>query len=309
MYAGEVDLETRGQLASGLDEWTILSGADPAAAVAAYKLIKQWLDLRPDEADPPRVRVMFLGCDGRTARAAAAKIQRTVSQFLDMPLAIAGVQQQMQPVRRRQVDAFDLTEDRLARLLAGEGEGEEPSVSGAQPDAGDRLSEDELAALYMEDDEAPEAEEAPRPQPEVVIPPRHEAPARPASGLLCGHVPGLTAIAPRHPRHGAVELAVDGEGRLHLLAHDRGELENRALSALVEVQAWASEHAALLTLACPRITDAGSSCMHLFVADPRKYQGLMRTAGRGTPDLHLLLPVNVGSTTHWTHVPLTANGE
>ncbi len=313
IYPGEADEPIMRRLAGRLNEWTVLTGADPAAIVAAYRLIKQWMDARPGASYAPMVRLMFLGCDGQTARSAARKIERATGEFLDVPLGMAGVQQQMQPVRRRRTEPIELTDRALEQLLRGERSSADDRAAAASPDEA-RISDEELAALSMADppttddptrDSEPDEPDIPTDlglaAHDVARPPRDAQP------VLSDSVPELTGLAARHPHHAAVELACDNAGRLHLLAH-AGEGDGRAeLSQLVEVRAWAFEHAALLALACPQLHTAPTPArMHLFVSDVQAHQGLLRCTGSDhAPALHLLLPVTVGTKTTWSHVPLT----
>ncbi|MBI1369093.1 MAG: hypothetical protein GC162_10620 [Planctomycetes bacterium] len=106
----------------GLRSWTILTGADDAAIVAAYRMIKSLLSdaERGKNEVLPHLRVMFMGCDDPTARAAAFRLNRAVGELLDAPVEIAGVRKRMAPVRRRRVGRFAIADESRLWLDLGE---------------------------------------------------------------------------------------------------------------------------------------------------------------------------------------------
>ena len=67
----------------GADRLTILSGADQAARVAAYTLIKSLVQAAEECAGPmPSLAMAVLGCDEHTARNVVEGLNRTASSFL-----------------------------------------------------------------------------------------------------------------------------------------------------------------------------------------------------------------------------------
>ncbi len=92
---------------------------------------------------------------------------------------------------------------------------------------------------------------------------------------------GLTALAIRAPREKSVELALDGEGRLHVVG--------RACDApsILRAAAWAREHAELLAMADARIVEAEPR-IDLVVSHLREARALDGAT------VHLLTLVEVG---------------
>jgi hypothetical protein len=119
---------------------------------------------------------------------------------------------------------------------------------------------------------ASEAAPAPAPaaRPAVVasLPPEPVTPVR--ARTVAGELPqqlvpelsGLTPLAIRAPRDKAIELALDGEGRLHVVGR-AGDV-----GAMLRVVGWAREHHELLSLAEPRLAHA-EPVIDLVVSDLR----------------------------------------
>lgn len=76
---------------AGIDEVTILTGADEAAIVASYRLIKSLVATLENRLDPdasPLLRVAVMGGSGDNIPAACAKIERACLAFLERPIEI-----------------------------------------------------------------------------------------------------------------------------------------------------------------------------------------------------------------------------
>jgi len=113
---------------------------------------------------------------------------------------------------------------------------------------------------------------------------------------LASHVTGLTPVLARCPGSEHVEIALDAQGKIHILAKDH------AARALLVVSHWARAHRDLLAMACaPHAVDpAGRVVMHLFTDHPLKVQDLLMSGVH----LHLLAPVDVGASRGWYSAPL-----
>lgn len=75
----------------GIDEVTILTGADEAAVVASYRLIKSLVATLEDRLDPdasPLLRVAVMGGAGDDIAAACTKIERACKAFIERPIEI-----------------------------------------------------------------------------------------------------------------------------------------------------------------------------------------------------------------------------
>lgn len=111
--------ESRSQVMT-VNRWTLLCGADDAAVVGAYRLIKQLATIDP-ENDPDEIRldadrhigVMIMGSDDITSRAAAHKLSQAAHGFLNTPVQCIGASKQMRPVQHRMVGSFTGEQNRL----------------------------------------------------------------------------------------------------------------------------------------------------------------------------------------------------
>jgi hypothetical protein len=108
---------------------------------------------------------------------------------------------------------------------------------------------------------------------------------------LATHVPGLQPLPVRCPGSEDVELAVDAEGRVHLLGGES------ALRRLPVVRRWAFEHRELIAMACPRhrIELREPPALHLFTGTPVSLADLHAS----DVQLHVLAPVRVGGAVGW----------
>ena len=104
------------------------------------------------------------------------------------------------------------------------------------------------------------------------------------------------------------QLAVDGEGRLHLMLTAADLASDAVVSTLVETQAWAAEHRALIALTCPQLAvDADPDpTIHVFTDEPKSYARLAYGAQMAGPPirLHLLRTVALGAERMWVHEAL-----
>ena len=127
------------------------------------------------------------------------------------------------------------------------------------------------------------------------------------SYTLTRYLEGVRLLSARCPSHDEVELGIDAQGCLHLLARTSAEPRD-TLEQLVDSRAWAVEHAEVLRLT-PNAggLDVGREpVLHVFTDMP-KALGEMAYRGKagGRPiRLHLLMPVTVGEATTWSHVEL-----
>jgi hypothetical protein len=260
---------------AGLDEVTILTGADEAAVVASYRLIKTLAASLDDRLDPecgPRLRVAVMGNPGPEIETARQKIARACKAFLDRPIEILDASGRIDATGTVTVcrsDEAGAAEHALEVLLGGT-----TAAGGPAAPAGLRLTE------------APAEETLPG-QPEVIVP--RDAPVeatvsarteradriietritRLREPLSC-LVEGLRPIEARCPSAPGVELACDDDGRLHAVATD-DQGAGQAVAALLTASAWARANLALLIRA-----EAGVA---MPSTDPRD--------DHGTP-LHLL---------------------
>lgn len=127
----------------------------------------------------------------------------------------------------------------------------------------------------------------PAPAPSASLPPEPLTPVRPR--VVTGELPrelarelaGLEPIALRAPRHPEIELAIDGEGRLHVVGRAS------EVTAILRVSGWAHEHAAILSMADPRISSA-EPMIDLVVSDLREARAIHGAT------VHVLTLVEIG---------------
>ena len=102
---------------------------------------------------------------------------------------------------------------------------------------------------------------------------------------FASYVEGLLSIAPKCPEHEHVELAVDHEGRIHILANAE-DLRDAAI-----VSAWSMKHQSLLSMACGglELDATASPIQHLFTENAVAVADLQGSGLR----LHLLTEVEV----------------
>lgn len=302
IVVSEPDRQPYRRLLEQLPRWTVLTAADEAAVVGAYRLIKS-LHAGPAAAArrTPRVHMAFAGCDDAAAADAMAKLSRVTAAHLGLAMQLAAVRKRIEPVRRHN----------LAELLA-------PADIA---DVLTRTLEDLTAAAAASapaESAAAHEPAAPAPSPaerEATRPPRHRpSPTRtnepPPLADYLGPA-AATPLAARCPRCPTVEFATDAEGRLHLLRASGTAAEaDAALRELIEARAWAIEHAALLALTCRdrRLIDDAPPRLHLFTAEPAPLlQRLVHATAtaRQVLTLHLLKPVDTASPATHVHAQLT----
>ncbi len=215
------------------------------------------------------------------------------------------------------LDEEDLLDDaELEALESFAAVFEESRSRGGAEDAYDRALEEEIAA-YADDEEeaitAGLADEYEQVETEDDVVPA--APVAPVDRVeisdelftLARYVDGADLLEVRCPAHDAVELGIDGAGRLHLMARTSAEPRD-TLRELMDARAWAVEHAEVLRLTpgAGALDGVAEPMLHVFTDMPK---ALGELAYRGKADsrpirLHLLLPVTVGDATTWSHVEL-----
>ncbi|MCC5821941.1 MAG: hypothetical protein LAT64_01485 [Phycisphaerales bacterium] len=283
----------------GVDEVTILTGADEAAVVASYRLIKTLVAGLDDRLDPeaaPLVRVAVMGNPGPEIAAACAKIERACLAFLDRPVEVLDASGRIDAtgtVTVCRTDAPHATDEVLDALL------DRPTLAGA-PAASLRLADDD----HRDDADAvamPEVVVMPgvgrvaRPASEAIEAPAEEPPPvedriiepkfRLGEPLAC-LIEGLDPIEARCPGAPGVELARDHEGRLHAVAtDDRGAGD--AVASLLAACAWARANLSLLIRAEAGITipaadryEDSDAVLHLLARRPSAARAVLDTQVR-----------------------------
>lgn len=294
-----------------VDRWTLLSGADEAAVVAAYRAIKQLLEGPAALMPQNGLRLMFMGCDREQAMAAMGRIDRATSAFLKMPVELAGVRRQIQPLHRLRCLQFDLApeDDAFSMLVQMLHDMAEGRAGTAASPVQALLDEQPEAALQPAIEPEPTLTDYPLPPEKIAAPAAQPViPPPPAAKGLADYLPQVAALEARCPRHPRVEMAVDADGRCHLMLRTLDEPADLAIRQLMETRLWAHEHRQLLALtARDRRFGQSAPRMHLFTAEPKFAVDFAAAAPPDQRDfkLHLLKAVTVGQASVDVHVELT----
>lgn len=266
---------------SRVNELTLLTGADQAAIVASYRVIKRLKGDSDRGGSPERVRIAAMGSNEDDAALIGDKIRRAASTFLGCEVEVAGVIQRIEP--GRSTTLFDgpvgMSTEELVELVRG---GVEAQTVQREPAPADRLEHGSVTIP---------ADVAPRP-----VSPRGpaDAPKVDASRVgLAHHVASLTPLPIVCPYADGVELARDREGRLHVLARGAGG-EANAVGRLLVAARWATAHAPLLAAAHGPL-DCRSPVLNLFSSDVASVRRLLDTDVR----VHLLAPVEIDGHRGW----------
>jgi hypothetical protein len=329
-----------------IDHWTVLTSANDAAVVGCYRMLKSLL-VGTDRH--PRISLMFMGCNDAEAASAVERINRAAAEFLDAPIEMCGVRRRMRPAPRQHAGRFAapsheklwaaVTETILPDITAPspaaaadpepiftlDPQLDSPDAAPPKPDA-ECLGSAETEAsgspapttrsappAVRESAPPPPPTPAPEPEPE---PEPESDDAENDTSSLARHIPGLTPLAARSPRHPQVELAVDAAGRLHLLLQTfgsgggsgGGDDTTAALATLNATRSWLTEHRQLIALTAPdrRLDLDQSPQAHLLTDQPAAAAEFLFAA---PPDqrpfrLHLLTQVTVAGRTAWACAPI-----
>jgi hypothetical protein len=320
------------------DRVTVLTGADEAAVVGCYRVIKT---LEPGEATP-RLHVAVMGSNPARAEEAAGKLSKAAEKFLKSRVTSEACSAKITPgssvnVYRGRPNAGHA--DLISLLRGGPAPTETPKPIAVQTELEvEPLDHDFVDAHESEDQKvetefsAQVSEGAPQTvsrnavqtvsqtlsqparqngteahiqsrtpsQPVIRNTVQHQsqnevqnkfrAPAptdapsaqSPESQSLARHLECLEPLASKCPYAPEVELAVDPEGRLHLIARASND-PGLTLGALTTAKSWAEAHASLMTMAHPRLRTASAVC-HLMTDAPKS----VRRLGDSDLKLHLL---------------------
>lgn len=331
-------------MARDLQRWTLLCGADDAAIVGTYRLLKQLLGLSQvtpstnnSGPGPRRVDVMIMGSEETVGKAAAAKLNMAAGSFLKTPVRLAGSQARMRPVKTRLLgpcvtEGGDSWPQIISFLHEVVGGGEPIDPNRAGPALEEAHQQGILASLGPRhgeptvrgdrrmpsramdgSDSDPKSDTGGEPQPGVSQSPFSEFVAFEDPDLCamlgCPAVP----LQARCPHHSHVQLAVDTQGQLHLLASitsgvsqgDAVSMPDRDGLALVvlqmmEVSRWACEHSSVLQMVQTqhRLNQVVQPVLHLFTDRAKAAVELVAALG-SLAKIHLLQKVHVGTSSTW----------
>jgi hypothetical protein len=305
-----------------VEEITILTGADEAAVVASYRLIKA-LDASLNEhyelGEGPSLRLAVMGASAEQSQDACTKLRNAVETFIERPIEIAAGSGRIDAATTTNIYRDSIAHPashiidglvRAARKIPLVGI-EKPEMTAET----ERKGEEDDAAMEPLRVEFPAGGvNAPEPRretiPETPEPDRVEGSVQgSARGStddsrddaptmrdgLCAMIPGLEPIEARCPKAPGVELALDGQGQLHLIVSDADTQD--AMNRLLAAQSWARNNLSLLIRAEPSLAmpstdrnDETDPTMHLIAIDPRTVREIFDTSVR----IYALARVKVG---------------
>jgi hypothetical protein len=290
-----------------LTQLTLLSGADEAATVAAYRAIKHLVPSSDDD-EGPTIRLAMMGAAADHANNGAAKLARAAEAFLQRKVEvtacvakIAGGQRSELAWSGRVEAPIEETLGWLVRTIHSR-PFSMPKTTLAPtttPLAAAAVQVNAVAASKPPAPSAPTARPvAPStPSPAPVVPAmRDVAPLK--SGLLSRHLPTLRALGITCPYASGVELATADDGTIHLLALEGAAADQPALPRLMTAAAWVRDHLALLKLAAPaegRKVAEAEPILHLLTTSAPTVRRLTDSGLR----LHVLVSSKTGDETVW----------
>lgn len=292
---------------------SVLTGADEAAVVACYRVIKTL------GTDGPPLHVVVMGSSTDAAGDAAKKLSKAAEKFLGKSVSSEACSAKITPGSAANVyrGRPNLSHDRLIELVresvATRVPPTQPPAAMLEPAPIDPVDEprndeprgkapeaketgtfaapvpDALppAAVSTTTSVAPRPPAAPSEPGRPAVPPVSRLAAPTTSAPLARHLPSLEPLEARCPYAPEVELAVDPSGRLHLIARSHADVSdpNAAFSKLAVARSWAVAHAALLERAFRQAKPlAFDPEQHLLTDAPKRVRPLLDTDVR----LHLL---------------------
>ena len=317
------------ELASvGADRIVILSGADEAALVAAYRIVKDLADAAGKAGRPlPPIGLAVMGASRQAALQMVERLNRTASTFLGFEVQlIVAVPQMDASMRSSRFEPLAASASAsLGSIIAwlrvdrseqrGEGTSSGQITSPIAEPARDRhhagphppprqppAVENRAARVDSRDARAPDSPPIKlKPQPRVDLEPRapmhvYEPDQDGNAVPLAKHVDGLTPLPIRCPARQRIELAVDSAGCVHLLGWEQ------SMRDFWFVSEWVRQHLSLIMMACPDVwfDNQRRPACHLFTDRPASLSDMHGSDLR----LHVLAPVKVGDQTAWYSAPL-----
>ncbi len=279
------DADTTALLHCDADRITLLSGADQAAVVGAYRLLKGLVTASGEGEEAPPMHLVIVGTEDRAASDAAKRIVQTAHHQLGVQLTVgqplpamgSGSRVASQTSYQRTSGIVDIL-SRIRSAARGTTEEKEPSIP---------LTERPVVLI-----EEPVEESAKIAEPIKSDMSELET-HRPS---LASFVEGLIGLKPRCPEHEEVELAIDTLGRLHVLA-DAEDFRDASI-----VASWVVRNHKLISMACGGV-EINSSLLpkqHIFTPKAVSVADL-----HGTDlALHLLAEVEVGGNRGLFSTPL-----
>lgn len=268
----------------GVTHATLLSGANEAAVVAAYRSVKSLAC--PTSGETPaslRLGVAVVGASEDEANTVVERIAEACSAFLGRNVELAGVVSKLKPTGATVLfrGSTDLSLEHAAKLILQPAPAAPKTRADAPRATTGVCSETTVVPLTAA---APTASSAPI---------EHH----PSEPTLYRHIAGLVPLAVRCPEDHSVELAGDREGSLHVLISTAANAE-RAVERLVAVTAWAKRHLDLIAMAAANVMPLDTRrppIAHVFTPTPKAVRHLLDAEVK----IHALAPVTIDHRTAW----------
>jgi hypothetical protein len=290
----------------GVDAVTVLSGADEAAAVAAYRAAKRFTDAAADlAAASPPVRVAIVGADADRTQAAAERIERASRAFLTGPLEVvrcgskiggpaarelfhaptgASTAQLIAWLRDTPPSDRPDPEPKPRRARASQPHDSTPAGEIGLSDAGlaepmDDTFETQASRPIASQSVDSRTTRSAAPRAAAASVARATPGTQPLGAAEPASIPGLNVLPGHCPHAPGVRLAGDECGGLHLIAIERrgSAIEpGHAAERLAAAAAWAKLNAELLSRAIG-VADATTAAAHLITDDPARARPLLDT--------------------------------
>ena len=239
----------------GVTSVTVLTGANEAAVVEAYRALKALgsrIAERPDSGEHIAIRIAVMGAEPDKAHAVRQKLADAARAFIGRDVELAAVAQRIEPTPAANLfrGDTDITPDALVAAVA---------AAPIEPPAPPRIERP-----------APPAEP-------VAAAPRIEHKIEPITPELpdpVALIPGLTAIRLPSAPDRDTRIARDADGRIHLIRLDTATPE-AAVAALLAVESWMRDNAELIEMALG--APVGQPALHLLTERAAAVRPLLTT--------------------------------
>ncbi len=257
----------------------LISGADEASVVAAYRLIKSVMSGASESGTT--ISVCFVGADQPTAAAAAKRLSDATMKFIGVHVEMENAVARLGGAGALAAsEVFEGRRDRSGCELAMQVARAGAARTIAAPAAAERTRSSRLLVEEVTPEVVPMT---PSVEPETVdleiacvkAEPRVEAEGGAGEGemeSLASVIGGLIALRARCPHAPAVELALDAAGGLHVIAAgDRPGV----VAELATARAWAVTHREVLALTTTRAIASGEPVSHVLSERPSALRHLL----------------------------------
>ncbi len=249
------------------DDITLLTGADEAAVVASYRLIKSIVaGTHADDEESPQLKLSVMGAPPDRADQAVSRISRAVASHLGRAIHVEACVSQITPrggamLYHGPCDAPVCDIVPWIRRCVEEAEAPAVNIAPATPPppAPDRPARPSKPIQNRQLD------------PIELEPPSAVSPKSARTPSLAALIDGLTPLDIRCPYASNIELALDKTGSLHLIASDPAS----AGSDLLTVDAWSRAHASLIAQAVTSLSPGWQSHRHIVVENAPPARGLL----------------------------------